>query len=178
MNRLFLGIDLNGDDRAALAAFLAPLSPFPGRPVPPSNWHLTVRFLGETTPVQADRLLAALDEGELGGPFSLRLAGLGAFPNPDRAAVLWMGVEAPENRLAELNRMAERLARDLGFEAEERPYHPHLTLSRVRPPEDVWSILEAEPEFPRPIFVEHVTLFETRFGSGGAHYEVVDRVGL
>ncbi len=178
MTRLFFGIDLSDDDRAALAAFLGPLSPFPGQPVPPVNWHITVRFLGQTTPVQADRMLAALDEATLGGPFRLRLAGLGAFPSPERASVLWMGVEGEVNRLEQLNRRAEQVARDVGLVPEERPFHPHLTLSRLRPTEDVWASLEAEPEFPKPLDVAEVTLFETRFGGGGARYQVIDRVSL
>lgn len=176
--RLFLGVDPSLDDRMALATLLEPLFPLPGRVVPPENWHITLRFLGSTDDVTADRLVHALDESALGGPFDIRLAGLGAFPRPARAGVLWMGVEDESSRLAELNRIAEESARAVGFEPEERPFHAHLTLSRLRPPQDVWPWLEQEPVFPRPVRVDAVTLFESTLGRGGARYEVRDRIAL
>lgn len=176
--RLFIGVDLSLDDRTALATLLEPLLPLPGRMVPPENWHITLRFLGATDEVTGERLLHELDEGREHGPFDIRLAGLGAFPRPKRATVLWMGIEDASGGLAALNALSEAAARAVGFEPEERPYHAHLTLSRIRPPEDVWSWLEQEPEFPRPVRVTAMTLFETKFGEGGSRYEVRDRVEL
>lgn len=176
--RLFAAVDLSADDRAALAVVLEPLLPLPGRTVPPENWHITLRFLGDTDELTADRFLHTLDETMTDGPFDIRLAGLGAFPRPRRASVLWMGVDDEAGRLDRLNREAEAAAREVGFDPEERPFHAHLTLSRVRPPQDVWPWLEQEPEFPRRVRVDAVTLFETRFGGGVAGYEVRDRIEL
>lgn len=176
--RLFLAVDLSVDDRSALATVLEPLLPLPGRAVPPENWHVTLRFLGGTEDVTADRLLHALDDAPSGGPFDIRLSGLGAFPKPQRASVLWMGIVDDDDRLAALNERCESAARAVGFEPEERPFHAHLTLSRVRPPEDVWAWLEMEPEFPRPIRVDAITLFETTFGGAGARYEARERIEL
>lgn len=178
VGRLFLGIDLPLDDRLALATMLEPLTPFPGRTVPPENWHITVRFLGRTEDVALDRMLHALDEATLGSPFHIRLAGLGAFPRPRRASVLWMGVDDEAGGLIRLNQVAEDAAQAAGFAAEERPFHAHLTLSRIRPPQDVWAWLEQEPELPRPVRVDALSVFETRSGSGASRYEVRERLEL
>jgi 2'-5' RNA ligase len=89
-----------------------------------------------------------------------------------------MGVEDHSDGLAALNRVAENAAQTVGFAPEERPFHAHLTLSRIRPPEDVWTWLEYEPVFPRPVPVEAMTVFETIAGGGGARYRVRDRIEL
>lgn len=178
MRRLFVGISLPEDDRHGLAALLDPLAPWPGRAVPPANWHITLRFVGSADEVATDRLFAQLDEMERPGPFTVRLEGLGAFPRPRSAAVLWMGVEDPSGSLVAAADATELAVQAAGFPAEERPFHPHLTLARIRPPQDVWSWLEKEPVYPLAIAVSELTLFETRFGAGGAHYESVERFPL
>ena len=53
----------------------------PGSPVPPANWHLTLRFLGNVEQVAYDRMLEALDRSNLGPAFRIAFGGLGAFPH-------------------------------------------------------------------------------------------------
>ncbi len=83
--RLFLAVALDDDARHALAARLAAIADdgLPGKVVPPGNWHLTLRFLGPTSEVRRDLLLAALEVGLDQPSFTARLAGLGAFPRPN-----------------------------------------------------------------------------------------------
>lgn len=176
---MFLAVELDDETRHALAAHLLEALPeLPGKAVPPSNWHLTLRFLGWTEPPQADRILAELDQHERMGSFSMRLAGLGAFPKARRATVLWVGVSAGEEPLTQLVARCERAVQAAGFSAEDRPFHPHMTISRVRPPEDVTAFLEAVPTFNRRFTVGHVALYRSRLRSGGTEYEVVERVSL
>ena len=102
-DRLFLGVALTDELRHGLAAFLeAKAAPLPGKPVPPANWHLTLRFLGATEEPDRDRVLAFLDEDALTLPFVLGFGPLGAFSRPARATVLWMGVRRGAEELAEL----------------------------------------------------------------------------
>ncbi len=74
-----------------------------------------------------------LDDDLTEPPFSLRLTGLGAFPRPGAATVLWVGVEDATGAVERLAAQCEQAARDVGFEPEERPFHPHVTLARIRP---------------------------------------------
>lgn len=134
--RLFLAVALDDDARHALAARLAAIADdgLPGKVVPPGNWHLTLRFLGPTSEVRRDLLLAALEAGLDQPSFTTRLAGLGAFPRLTAATVLWVGVDDPAGGLTGIAEVCETAARAVGFEPEERPFHPHVTLARVRPP--------------------------------------------
>ena len=114
----------------------------PGKPVPPSNWHLTLRFLGKSDEVAYQRILAGVTGAELGDSFSVGFGGLGAFPRPARATVLWLAIERGSDRLAELATITEAVARDAGFLPEDRPFHPHVTLSRIRPHQDVRPLIK------------------------------------
>ncbi|HSG79034.1 MAG TPA: RNA 2',3'-cyclic phosphodiesterase [Acidimicrobiia bacterium] len=176
--RLFVAVALDDDARHRLAHDLGDPGGWPGRPVRPQNWHLTLRFLGDTDQVAADRLFAALDEADLGHPFRFRWSGLGAFPTPRKATVLWVGVgegSEPLERLAEQTRTA---VEDAGFAPEDRPFAPHLTLSRIRPPADVRSLIEGLEAPGGSVAIGEVVVYRSRLGSGGARYEVVERFPL
>ena len=179
--RLFLAVALDDDARHALAARLAAIASdgLPGKVVPPGNWHLTLRFLGPTSEVRRDLLLAALEVALDQPSFTARLAGLGAFPRPNVATVLWVGVDDPAGRLIEVAEACEAAARTVGFDPEERPFHPHVTLARIRPPRNVAALVqESEPAGVR-LAVDAVTLYRSRLGGrAGSSYEVVDTIEL
>ena len=134
--RILVAVPLPDEVRMALADRLEPLD-MPGKVVSPENWHITLRFLGWTDDVAFDRMLAALDDSDLGSPFKVMLSGMGAFPRPKSATVIWLAFSEGLTRLEELAAMAEEAAQSAGFGPEERPFRAHLTLSRVRPAEDV-----------------------------------------
>jgi 2'-5' RNA ligase len=152
--------------------------PLPGKPVPPPNWHLTLRFLGKTDEVAYQRVLAGLAQADLGEPFSMSFGGLGAFPRAARATVLWLAVERGAERLEQLAALAETAAQDAGFAAEDRPFHPHLTLSRIRPHQDVRPLIERIPPFPLTLRVDRLAVFRSHLGRGGAKYEEINSISL
>ncbi len=179
--RLFLAVRLPDDTRHALAAHLGAATggkPLPGRPVRPENWHLTLRFLGTVDEVGAEVLAARVDEAELGGPFRIGFGGIGAFPRPARATVLWLGVASGAEPLVDLAAAVEAACVGAGFAAEERPFHPHVTLSRIRPHQDVRPVIGAVPSFAGHVDVGDVTLYQSRLGRGGARYQEVERFPL
>lgn len=179
--RLFLGVEPPEGARRALEAHLRDAlggRTLPGRAVAPANWHLTLRFLGETPPERSAALVRALEEADPGPGFTLGFGGLGAFPRPARAAVLWLGVEDGAAALGALAGVAEAAAQRAGFPLETRPFSPHLTLSRIRPPRDVGSIVERVPAFRGRMPVEEMVLFRSHPGPGGVRYEAVERFPL
>lgn len=179
--RLFIAVDLTDDVRHGLAAHLRAAlghAPVPGRPVVPANWHITLRFLGNSTEWQCETVLAGLTETELGRPFTLSFSGLGAFPRPARATVLWLGVAEGSSALTGLASVIEDVVGSAGFVPEDRPFHPHLTLSRLRPPQDVGRVINSVAPFPLRQQVNGMTIFRSHLGGGPARYEPIEVVPL
>jgi 2'-5' RNA ligase len=143
------------------------------------NLHLTLLFLGETAGENVPALAARLREAFARcPPLDLRLGSGGTFPPGRPARVAWIGVEAPE-ALAALQEAVTRAAVDtLGFEPEERDYHPHVTLARCPDP---WR-REAVDKFRNaltgpvgpPFRAGHGVLFESKLSPKGARYRAVE----
>jgi 2'-5' RNA ligase len=180
LERVFLAIDCDAETRAAQVAQLNDafaLGSLPGRPTPPANWHITLRWLGNVDEVTLDCLMAELDQGDLGSCFRLKLTGLGAFPNPMRAGVLWRAVDDTEGRVGALAEQVEQVCRIQGLPAEERPYVPHLTLSLLRPRLNVDHLVATELH-PLTMPVTAITVFRSVPGQRHSGYEVLELIEL
>jgi 2'-5' RNA ligase len=125
--RLFFALWPNDHCRAALAkAAASVVARVDGRPVPPGNLHVTLAFLGNVP----GRGLAEL----------VSVGGRGPWPAVDLAFTrieYWVKprtlVALPSEVPAAARAMVERLwqgLEPLGFQREQRPWQPHLTLVR------------------------------------------------
>lgn len=95
--------------------------------------HLTLKFLGETPAEQVEKIKTALARAvEEQKALSLRVEGLGCFPNERNPRVIWAGVGGALSGLHTLRDVVEREVAPLGFPTEARPFSPHLTLGRAR----------------------------------------------
>jgi 2'-5' RNA ligase len=173
VGRVFAAVPLPAEVRLALDDKLRPHS-LPGKVAPPENWHLTLRFLGNVDEVTYERFVAELDSADLGPRFRMALSGLGAFPNPKRATVLWAGVSQGEDELSELALTAEEAAQTAGLPPEERPFRPHLSLSRLRPPVDVSTLIAAFGDTGIGWRCETMVVYRSHLGSGGSRYEPLE----
>jgi len=174
VGRLFLAAPLPADIRFVLSERIAEM-PIPGRIAPPENWHITLRFLDTVDRVTYERFLNALDPISETA-FPVAFDGFGAFPNPRKATVFWAAIGRGESQLAMLNEEAEEAALAAGLSPEERPFHSHLTLSRIRPPVDVRDLLDEELVFSWRC--ERLIVYRSHLGRGGAHYEPIDSIDL
>ncbi len=116
---------------------------WPVSAVSPDNLHVTLKFLGNTPAESRDTIQNQIAESVIGqSPFVLRVAGLGAFPHIDQPSVVWAGLCDVEP-LVSLAQRLEAALESLGFARESRPFHPHLTLARVkgRPPCELFELL-------------------------------------
>jgi 2'-5' RNA ligase len=99
----------------------------------PDQIHLTLRFLGnvvrEIIPEVEKRLRLACAGS---APFTLRLGGLGCFPHRRAPRVIWVGLEGALDSLSQLQRAVANALADVGDHREEKAFHPHLTLGRLR----------------------------------------------
>jgi 2'-5' RNA ligase len=149
--------------------------------VEPRGVHLTLKFLGEVE----ERVLPSIHTGitiacKTAPQFSLQIRGTGVFPNPKRPRVYWAGLIAPKT-LADLQASIEREMQALGFEPEEHPFSPHLTLARIKDPVGKERMTDALLNFKlesEPIQVTEVLLMRSHLSREGARYEAVGRFSL
>jgi RNA 2',3'-cyclic 3'-phosphodiesterase len=135
MLRSFIAVEIPAEIQSAITSSTAALQRTLAKPlvrwVTTGNLHLTLKFLGDISPANLERLAEALKiETAAHASFSFTVSGIGAFPTPHRPRVIWIGMEAPP-ALAALQRGVEAAADRLGYPPEERPFSPHLTFGRV-----------------------------------------------
>lgn len=167
--RLFVALDLPFSMRTRLS-FLA--GGLPGvRWVPPENYHVTLRFIGEMPGWRAEEVDHALASLRAPG-FTIQLAGVGAFEKGGRVTSLWVGVErCPQ--LEHLQAKLERALQAAGVERERRRFVPHVTLARLEgaPEAKVAAWVQAHNLFrSETMVVEHFTLFSSLLGKEQAVY--------
>lgn len=144
------------------------------RAVRDDQLHVTLKFYGdaakEVVPPLSEELTRTAAQAT---PFDWSLRGVGAFPSPARPSVVWAGAADDDGRLSELAESIERFSERLGFSREARPFHPHVTLARVkfRPPPELGELLResAEQEFG-PQRAEEIILYRSELGPGGSVY--------
>jgi RNA 2',3'-cyclic 3'-phosphodiesterase len=141
--------------------------------------HITLKFLGEIAHERLSALSAAgTRAAQSSQPFRLTLEGAGAFPPRGNPRVLWLGIRDSSGVLAELHgRLEEECAR-AGFAREERPFHPHLTLARIRAPQGARHLakLHLETDFsPVEFDAGSLVLMRSELGPGGSRHTPISR---
>jgi len=144
--------------------------------VDPHIMHLTLRFLGDVAENDLPNLETAISDAVSGSAaFSMRIRGTGVFPSPKRPRVYWAGLEAPPTLMDLQSRIEQEMSK-LGFEKDENPFHPHLTLARIKDPIGKERMTEALLNFrleSEPFTVTEVLLMQSHLSPEGAHYEAV-----
>jgi 2'-5' RNA ligase len=135
--RAFIAIELGAELRTALDRLSHQLEhriePGTVRWVKTQAMHLTLIFLGDTPVEQVHLIQRAIAGAARGFPsLSLTASGLGCYPNLRQPRVVWVGVHEPSGHLARLKINLDNHLKGLGFEPEQRPFSPHLTLGRVQ----------------------------------------------
>jgi 2'-5' RNA ligase len=147
------------------------------------NLHLTLKFLGDVDEHGVARLRTALRPVTARhDPFSLRIAGLGAFPNFGRPRVVWIGVTR-SHQLSALWEDVEQACALLGFERDARGFTGHITLGRVRlpMPRSAARTLElAAGAVPNEYVagIASADLMSSEPAPGGSRYSVLTRLWL
>lgn len=178
--RTFIAVDLDPEIKRSLSDFVRRLkkaSPDGTSWVREAGMHLTLKFLGEIDEARVEPVAKAMDEAvQSGRPFLIRVRGTGVFPNPRFPRVLWVGI-APSGDLDALQARLESALAGAGFERESRPFHPHLTLGRVRSVPGIRNAvteleLQKNAEFGTMTAVK-IALFRSVLRPGGAEYSVL-----
>ena len=177
LTRVFAAVALPTEIRMALVDRLASRD-LPGRIAPPENWHITLRFLGSVDAVAYERFIGSLATVDLGDPFRIRLGSLGGFPNSRKATVLWVGVEAGSVQLTGLAGASEEAAQIAGLAPEERRFRPHLTLGRIRPPEDIRHLVGSTEPLGLRWLCEAIVVYRSHLGGRNVRYEPIEIISV
>jgi len=187
--RSFIAIELPANIKLALAKMQSQLKTGGGgriKWVDPEIMHLTLKFLGNIDTDLVVKITAALEEAcRSVSPFPVELSGLGVFPNARRVQVVWVGLKGEVEKLDRLQKGLDAVLAPLGFQAENRPFTPHLTLARVREeagPEERQAlgqlVTAAVPEGGGSFKVEAVQLMKSQLTRNGPIYTRINAVEL
>lgn len=181
MIRAFVAISPDAGARQRLACALGGLADEPLlRRVPVQNLHLTLAFLGQISPAQADSATAAVKGASADlVPFGLQIDGellaLGA-----RRSIVAAAVKGELDQLYRVWRRLQDALEENGFPASEQRFRPHLTLARiqrragVRERRAIWRAAESHLESLRVEFrVRELGLYRSHLGSSGASYQLL-----
>ncbi|MFP4590343.1 MAG: RNA 2',3'-cyclic phosphodiesterase [Halobacteriales archaeon] len=183
--RLFVSVDLPEDLAEAIASVQELLADAEGiRPVEPTQAHVTLKFLDDTTEARVPEVVGGL-EGAVAdagvGPFEVELAGLGVFPSLEYISVVWVGVDEGADELRTLHEAVERALVDRGFEPESHDFTPHVTIARMDHAGGKAlvqrTVRERSPSVGR-FAATSVNLTESTLTPDGPRYETVERVPL
>ena len=143
------------------------------------NLHLTLKFLGEIARTRVEALSNAAARAALSiQPFDLTIKGAGAFPPRGFPRVLWLGINDSSGGLVRLQSQLEDECATAGFAREERPFHPHLTLARIRATQGARRLasLHQEMGFEAIEFpVTDLVVMRSDLGPGGSRYTEISR---
>jgi 2'-5' RNA ligase len=149
---------------------------------PREKLHITLKFLGGVERETLDHLANKMTE-QLGDFPTIELIykGTGCFPNRERPRVIWIGAHNESGSLKKLYTILEDTFASFGFEREERAFHPHITIGRVKGTRNLNALLEAldRLEFePQHAAVTEVLLMKSDLKPTGSVYTVQQRFSL
>jgi 2'-5' RNA ligase len=168
--RLFTGLEIPAPCAADLSGARGGIHG--ARWIEPSDYHVTLRFIGDVDLDVARDIADSLAEIRR-PPVDVRFEGLGWFGG-DRPRAIVARLK-PNPLLNELQADHERRFRRLGLAPDTRNFTPHVTLARLRSvsPAAVADYLSARGALaPAPFEAPRFVLFSAREGVGGGPYLV------
>ncbi len=181
MKRIFTAIDISDEARRQVSDYIADLrAEFPNVRVgwdKPEKLHLTLKFLGDIEEPQLHKLTEAVNEtAKQISDFKLKILKTGAFPLKKNARVLWLGVEDEKESLQKLNQILEAECESKGFDREKRNFKAHLTIARLREPQNLKELIERhlQKDFEsREFSVSEVVIYQSLLQKTGSVYAKV-----
>ncbi len=177
--RLFYGIELNDDIRDNIYQIIQDLDiNYRGiKWVEKENLHITLEFFGETNKNEMENLIE-LTKNINFTKFNLSLYSIGGFPFLEKAKVLWVGLKEHKIELMNLYNKLHFTCKNIKSNLDDRPYHPHITIARVKRPLNSSNIKKIE-KYSQMNFgeltVKKITLFQSELKKQGPEYKIIQR---
>lgn len=178
--RAFLAIEIPEGIRGWInGEIILPLSKLPVKVkwVEPKNIHLTIRFLGDITAEQADKIKSLSRNLSGLGNISLKLSELGTFGGR-YPRVVWIGLEGDTDKLSELRERVEGVCRVARIPRDDKRFSPHVTIGRVKSPANTAKLIAEMKRLkvkPLSFVASEMILFKSTLTPEGPIYEKVER---
>lgn len=148
----------------------------------PETTHLTLKFLGDVPEEKIKTIEEALRLSAAGiKAFNISITGIGCFPNLENPRVLWAGTQESAE-IKNLHAAIEDSLHAVGFEKEEKPFKPHLTLARIKNQAEGRKISKAIKELKTDIkadfTADSVILFKSELHLKGAVHTPLAKIIL
>lgn len=171
MPRLFTGIEVPPAIRTTLSFLQTGFKDV--RWIEPSDFHITLRFIGDVSPAMGDDIVDALSGRSWVAP-TIQLDELkcfgGSTPKSIYASI------AANDALSSLAASQERLMQQLGLPADSRRFTPHITVARCKgkAANAVAHYLGEHAGYftPPPYIPTRFVLYSARESTGGGPYRV------
>ena len=186
--RSFMAVEIPESNKVKILEFINRLKDTSGsfvKWVNEDNLHITLKFLGELNTDHISTIYSELTKRLCLIPsFNIQINRLGVFPNSRTPRIFWLGFDHNQN-LDQIFSSIENCVVNLGYEADDKPFYPHLTIGRVRhvvSPGDIGeftkNILNPKMGFSTCFQVNHVTLFKSELTRDGPIYTRLFQVSL
>ena len=107
------------------------------------KFHITLIFLGTVAQSKLELLSTELAKSaQQFRSFPLTYVSIGAFPNAHAPRVVWVGIQDNPVILG-LQAAVQKVCEGFGFPKEDRSFHPHITLGRMKEPHNLGRLTEA-----------------------------------
>jgi 2'-5' RNA ligase len=151
--------------------------------VNPEQIHLTLKFFGNIEASKVEPITSSVEGLTQTTPsFPLIVQGIGAFPHLKNPRVIWIGLFDTKEILIPFQKELDVQFEKIGFQAEDRSFHPHLTLGRMkssRGKEELATRMEKHREVEFGEFqVEKVILFKSDLRPAGPIYTPLKEIKL
>lgn len=148
--------------------------------VPKDNFHLTLRFIGDTTREQLYKLIDGLEALMLQfNSFEIKIEGVGYFSSKGKPRVLFVKVACPEV-ISKLVAGVERTVVETGFHPELKPFRAHLTLGRIKYLGNNNRFIEILDTMPQVEYqrqsVNEIILYQSLLHPDGAVYKPIQKI--
>jgi 2'-5' RNA ligase len=151
--RAFIAVDLNPTIKRTIEDIQNHLkkSDCAVKWVRPENIHLTLKFLGDVNIKKINSLIQTLADLFCNTkPIETQLTQLGAFPNIKRPRVLWVGLKDDKQNIVQLARSLEENLGKIGFQKDQKPFSPHITIGRLPAPKNIQALTQAISSYTLP----------------------------
>jgi len=150
--------------------------------VNPGNFHVTLRFIGDTTTEQVEDIKESLKKAIRNlSSFSFHISGIGVFRSISYPRVIWLGIRGGEELGTLKLSVDHNLSGIINTDLQEN-YNPHLTIGRMKNiinTKNLELLLKEYRDFNfLNVRVDQVLFYESRLLPAGPEYSVLSAYPL